>query len=133
IARECKQYQGDFWIVYMGNNEMVGPFGAATVFGAKAPPRVLVRLGLAAQRLRLGQALARLAEKVRPHGEKAWSGMEMFLNSRVDPTDPKKKKVYDSFRRNLNDIVDAGLSCGAGVLVSSVAVNLKDCPPFASI
>ena len=38
IARECAQADGDLWIIYMGNNEMVGPFGAATVFGAKAPP-----------------------------------------------------------------------------------------------
>ena len=44
IARECARYQGDLWIIYMGNNEMIGPFGAATVFGAKAPPWPLVRL-----------------------------------------------------------------------------------------
>jgi len=28
IARECARHQGDLWLVYMGNNEMVGPFGA---------------------------------------------------------------------------------------------------------
>ena len=27
-----KPKQGDYWIVYMGNNEVVGPFGAGTVF-----------------------------------------------------------------------------------------------------
>ena len=35
IARDCAKADGDLWIIYMGNNEMVGPFGAATVFGAK--------------------------------------------------------------------------------------------------
>jgi hypothetical protein len=30
IARECAKRDGDLWIVYMGNNEMVGPFGAGT-------------------------------------------------------------------------------------------------------
>ncbi len=40
IARDCARQHGDLWIIYMGNNEMVGPFGAATVFGAKAPPVV---------------------------------------------------------------------------------------------
>jgi len=34
IARECAAHEGDLWIIYMGNNEMVGPFGAATVFGS---------------------------------------------------------------------------------------------------
>ena len=33
IARECASHEGDLWVVYMGNNEMAGPFGAATVFG----------------------------------------------------------------------------------------------------
>ena len=27
-------HDGDLWIVYLGNNEMVGPFGAATILGA---------------------------------------------------------------------------------------------------
>ena len=54
IARECAQHQGDLWIVYMGNNEMVGPFGAATVFGAQAPPWWLVRTYLAEQQTRAG-------------------------------------------------------------------------------
>ena len=35
IARECARHEGDLWIVYMGNNEMVGPFGAGTVFVEK--------------------------------------------------------------------------------------------------
>ncbi|MGB8368108.1 MAG: hypothetical protein WCF71_02315 [Verrucomicrobiia bacterium] len=28
IARDCAHADGDLWIIYMGNNEMVGPFGA---------------------------------------------------------------------------------------------------------
>src|SRR6185503_6405647 len=38
IARECAHLDGDLWIIYMGNNEIVGPYGAGTVFGPKAPP-----------------------------------------------------------------------------------------------
>ena len=38
IARECARHEGDLWIVYMGNNEMIGPFGAISVFGSQAPP-----------------------------------------------------------------------------------------------
>ena len=60
IARECARREGDLWIIYMGNNEMVGPFGAATVFGAQAPPRSFVRLSLAFQKLRLGQLMESL-------------------------------------------------------------------------
>ena len=46
IARECAHHQGDLWIIYMGNNEMVGPFGAATVFGKRAPSLQFVRLSV---------------------------------------------------------------------------------------
>ena len=35
IARECARRDGDLWIIYMGNNEMVGPFGGGTVFGSR--------------------------------------------------------------------------------------------------
>ncbi|PYM15179.1 MAG: hypothetical protein DME18_04920, partial [Verrucomicrobia bacterium] len=37
IARECAQRDGDLWVIYAGNNEMVGPFGAGTIFGPRAP------------------------------------------------------------------------------------------------
>jgi hypothetical protein len=38
LARECAALQADLWIIYMGNNEMIGPFGAVTVFGRQSPP-----------------------------------------------------------------------------------------------
>ena len=55
IARECARHDGDLWIIYMGNNEMVGPFGAATVFGRRAPPAPYVRFLTAIQATRIGQ------------------------------------------------------------------------------
>src|SRR5207344_3209805 len=42
LAQECARHEGDLWIVYMGNNEMVGPYGAATILGTQAPPRPIV-------------------------------------------------------------------------------------------
>jgi tetratricopeptide (TPR) repeat protein len=134
IARDCAQQEGDLWIVYMGNNEMVGPFGAATVFGAQAPPLGFIRLNLALQSTRLGQLAANLARKLRggqAHGP-SWGGMQMFANNRVSPHDPRRERVYQNFQRNLEDILKAGRQSGAGIVLSTVAVNLKDCPPYAS-
>lgn len=134
IARDCAAQGGDLWIVYMGNNEMVGPFGAATVFGPKAPPLALVRLSLAVRSTRLGQALSALAGHLRPHASTppSWGGMQMFLGNQVAPDAPSRQTVYRSFERNLEDILRAGVKSGAHVLLSTVAVNLKDSPPFAS-
>ena len=135
IARDCARQHGDLWIIYMGNNEMVGPFGAATVFGAQAPPLALVRLSLAAQQTRVGQLLTALARKLRGKAATpaSWGGMEMFLGNRLRPDEPRKQTIYHNFQRNLHDIVQAGLDSGAKVLLNTVAVNLKDCPPFASL
>ncbi len=94
IARECARHEGDFWIVYMGNNEMVGPFGAATVFGAKAPPRWMVQLTLAIQQWRIGQLLMAATRdlKARGNSSASWGGMQMFLGNQISPNDPRRKK-----------------------------------------
>ena len=134
IARECARHEGDLWIVYMGNNEMVGPFGACTVFGSQAPPLWRVRLALAIQQTRVGQWLMVLGRKLggAPGHGGSWGGMKMFMENQIAPGDPRKEVVYRSFRRNLADLVQAGRAAGVPVLLSTVAVNLKDCPPFAS-
>ncbi len=135
IARECAAQNGDLWIIYMGNNEMVGPFGAATVFGAQSPPLFYVRLVTGLEKIRVGQLLAAAMRKLahRPAKATSWGGMQMFLDNRVIPGSPKKEMVYRNFARNLHDILRAGLGQHAKVLLNTVAVNLKDCPPFASI
>ncbi len=134
IARECARHEGDLWIVYMGNNEMVGPFGGATVFGLKAPPLWLVRMNLELQRTRIGQVLTRLTRKLGSGATPAsWSGMQMFLGNQIAATDPRREVVYRNFRQNLADILNAGRDSGAKIVLSTVAVNLKDCPPFASV
>ncbi|HZM02068.1 MAG TPA: tetratricopeptide repeat protein [Candidatus Saccharimonadales bacterium] len=135
IARECARHQGDYWIVYMGNNEMVGPFGAASVFGAQAPPVWAVRFSLALQETRVGQALMAAVRWLNFKSGKnaSWGGMEMFLGHQLPPDDPRREQVYANFKRNLHDILQAGLDSGAQVILNTVAVNLKDCSPFASI
>jgi tetratricopeptide (TPR) repeat protein len=135
IARECAAHEGDLWIIYMGNNEMVGPFGAATVFGRQAPPWPYVRLVTGLQRFRTGQWLMELGRKFANHGAPVttWGGMSMFLRNQIGPGNPLKQTVYSNFRQNLHDIVRAGVGSGATILLNTVAVNLKDCPPFASL
>jgi tetratricopeptide (TPR) repeat protein len=134
IARDCARHQGDLWILYIGNNEMVGPFGAATVFGLKAPPLPLVRGYLAFQELRAGQLLLDLCQKLRGGPQaNSWEGMKMFLGNQLPPDAAAREVVYRNFQENLQDIAQTGLDSGARVLLSTVPVNLKDCPPFASM
>ena len=52
-----------FMDFYLGNNEMVGPFGAGTVFGSRAPGVGLVRADLAVKTTRIGQLLDSLMQR----------------------------------------------------------------------
>lgn len=130
IAQDCAKRQGDIWVVYMGNNEFVGPFGPSTVFGPQLPPMSAIRFGLNLKKTRIGQLLSRLVAK-RPD-QQNWGGMKMFLEHQVSPADPRKAEVYRYFRENLESVLGAARKAGAKVVLSTVAVNLKDCPPFAS-
>jgi tetratricopeptide (TPR) repeat protein len=134
MARECARYQGDLWIVYMGNNEMAGPFGAATIFGPQAPGLALVRSALAVRSTRTGQALDALGRLWGKGGETRgdWEGLRMFLEQQLPPDAPSRRVVHDHFRANLRDIVACGRQQGVPVLLCTVASNLRDCPPFAS-
>jgi tetratricopeptide (TPR) repeat protein len=135
IARECAGLQGDMWLIYMGNNEVVGPFGAGTVFGAKAPPLWLVRTSLAVKRTKLGQAMEALVGRFKHDSaaQKSWGGMKMFMDHQVRFDDPARLRVNHSFERNLEDILSAGRRAGVPIVLSTVASNLKDCAPFASM
>ena len=135
MAREAADYQGDLWIVYAGNNEMVGPFGAATIFGPRAPSLTFVRASLALKSTRTGQAMAALAERWagRASTNTAWSGLKMFMESQLPPDHPGRRRVCAHFEKNLEAIVRSGIRAGAPVVLSTMAVNLKDCGPFASL
>jgi len=134
IARDCADEQGDFWVVYMGNNEVVGPFGSGTVFGPKALPRAFVRLSLAFKETRVGQLFDTIVRRLQKRSarESVWGGMAMFVKNHVRADDSRMATVYANFQGNLEDIISIGVRHGAKVVVSSMARNLRDCAPFAS-
>lgn len=133
MARQCASLKGDAWIVFAGNNEMIGPFGAGQALGRGPQSVTGIRLLLALRASRLGQAIENLTESLRPGaaGSTRWSGTRLFADENIPAQDPRRDRVARCFETNLRDIVRAGRSAGVPVLVSSVAVNLRDCPPFA--
>ncbi len=134
MARECVELDADAWIIFAGNNEMLGPFGAGTVLGSSAPPWPVVRLILAARATRLGQAIEAIARRIggAPSGSNRWEGVRVLAEDSVGMESPARSRVYGAFERNLTDMVRAGRRAGARVYLSTVAVNLADCAPFGS-
>ncbi|HEV2434461.1 MAG TPA: tetratricopeptide repeat protein [Verrucomicrobiae bacterium] len=135
IARECARRDGDLWMVYMGNNEMVGPFGGGTVFGSRAPGVDLIRADLAVKTTRIGQLLDSWMQRWewRSSALKTWQGLEMFKGHQLRYDDPDRLRAYENFKKNLEDILRAGHKAGVPVILSTVGCNLKGCSPFASL
>lgn len=135
IAREVAGIEADLWIIYMGNNEVIGPFGAGTVFGQQAPPMPLIRASLAVRKTRTGQAFEGLLGRIAGGAETPdnWEGINLFADHLLHPSDPNRARVYRHFERNLDDILAAAERAGVPVLLGTVASNLRDCAPFASL
>lgn len=135
IAGDCARHHPDLFIVYLGNNEVVGPYGAGTVFSPFSGSLSLIRMGIALKATRLGQLLKNLLEAIGPEKNipKVWGGLEMFLEKQVRSEDERLEAVYRHFERNLKDISRVARKSGAKIIFCTVVSNLKDCPPFASL
>jgi len=134
IAKDCARHEADLFIVYLGNNEVTGPYGAGTVFAPLSGSLPLIRIGIALKATRLGQLLANLVQSIAEKNTPAvWRGMAMFLEKQVRADDPQLKMVYQHFQRNLEDIIRIAHKDQTGIILCTVGSNLKDSPPFGSL
>ena len=135
IAKDCAKFEPDLFIIYLGNNEVVGPFGPGTVLSPVLSNRALIRANLAVKSTRTGQLVEQFLNSVLPQDNMPhrWGGLEMFLNKQVRQDSHELERVYRNFEMNLRDICRTCNKSGAAVIVSNVACNLKDNPPFASL
>jgi len=128
LARGLAKQKPDLFIIYSGNNEVVGPYGPGTALTSSAMSLPVIRASIFARSSRLGQFLVKLGTQ-----KKEWRGMEMFLDRQVPASSPLMKYAYANFEANLRDTIEIARTSGARVIVSTVATNLKDCAPFASL
>jgi tetratricopeptide (TPR) repeat protein len=135
VAGECAQHKADVLIVYMGNNEVIGPYGPGSVLGRYSPGRWIIRASMFVKSWRIGQLLQNLLQPNDARGKISaeWRGMELFLGHNVTADDPRLEMVYEHFRANLNAICESARGSGAEVLLSTVATNLADCAPLAAV
>ncbi|HOX01504.1 MAG TPA: tetratricopeptide repeat protein [Candidatus Paceibacterota bacterium] len=134
IARECARLGPDLCLVYLGNNETIS-------IHAPDPERLNLTpyLGLlrftqwmkGARLVQLGDRLVRALQAAPPR--RSGQDMDFFRRKRLAADDPRRQAVYDNFRANLEEICRAIRASGAPVIVSTVAVNLSDFPPLASL
>lgn len=135
IARDAARLSPDLFVVYLGNNEVVGPYGPGSAYLSAMPPLWVIRTSAWAKSTRTGQLLAATVARfagVRPPARE-WGGMAMFLEHAVRGDDPRLETTYRNFEANLRDIVRVARGAGARTVLCTVVSNLKDCPPFLSL
>jgi tetratricopeptide (TPR) repeat protein len=134
IARDCAKMGPDALVVYMGNNEVIGPYGAGSVFGRRFRSTALVRAHIWMNSTKLSQLFYSAFDWRGDLWGKAdnWNGMAAFMDNRVSADDPRLEITGNHFRQNFQDIYRVARNCGAVLVPCTVAVNLRDSPPFAS-
>lgn len=135
VAADCGRLEPDLFILYMGNNEVVGPFGPGTVFSPLSPSRTVIRLHKAVKRTRIGQMADCFFRWITPASREPqrWGGLAMFLDKQVRYDSPRLETAYRHFEKNVSEICRIARKAAAPVLISTVGCNLRDCPPFASL
>jgi lysophospholipase L1-like esterase len=131
IAHELVRYEPDAVIVYLGNNEVVGPFGPGSILGGGTTPNALVRPLLWFRSTRIGQIIQSMADSIqRSRRPEIWRGMDMFAESTVAQDADSLDLAYENFAANLRDIASILRKKRVPTLLCSVASNLVDCPPL---
>lgn len=131
IARECALWEPDLFVVYMGNNEIIGLYSPEPgKFNLAAWPN-LIRVRQWIKTTRMAQLLVAAAE--RSGSGQGNVSMDYFRSQRVAADDPSRRPVYANFERNLNEICDTIQKSKAKTVLATVSVNLQDCPPLGSL
>jgi tetratricopeptide (TPR) repeat protein len=128
IAKELAKHRPDVFIIYSGNNEVVGPYGPGTALTSAGMSLPVIRGSIFYRSTRIGQLLTKVGTPKRE-----WGGMAMFLDKQVRADSPLMKYAYANFEQNLRDTIAVARNSGARVIVSTVATNLQDCAPFGSL
>ncbi len=132
IAQEAARLQPDVFILYMGNNEVVGPYGPGTVFGAFSGSSMWTRARVWATRLRISNLLKSVAWEMGEYdGAAEWEGLNLFAERHLAEADERLVNVQSQFHDNIQQILSVAREAGAETILCSVAVNLRDFPPLA--
>ena len=135
MMKEIRDLEPDLVILYLGHNEVVGPYGPASLFGRFTPSRLDIALRTAIRSSRVGQLWSHFLHRagMGTAAPEAWQGMRMFLDRQLTADDPRLEPTYRHFRGNLRAMLREARRASAHVILCTVASDLRDCPPFASL
>ena len=126
VARACAKLQPDLFVVYMGNNEVNGYFGAVTTVGRRLPWALFfIRASMLLSDLRLAQLVTGTSGNL-------WRPEAPDFEPHLFLDDALLEKTYGRFRTNLEGICKAGAGAGCPVVLCTVGCNVRDWVPELS-
>lgn len=132
VAEDCAELDPDLFIVYEGNNEVIGPFGPSAVFAPFLQSRAAISLVTGLRGSRIGQLVGAVVRLGSGDAPADWGGMGMFTGQTLAADDPRLDRVAELFEGNLRRIAQVGAEAGARTLLCTVIVNERDFAPFMS-
>lgn len=128
-ANRLRMLKPDAVVLYIGHNEVIGPYGPGSVFG-RPLPRFWIRAHLFLRATRLGQATEAAVQRLTgiDSASHRWHGIALFDRHRVAFDSPALRKTHQHFERNLRDIIDEAHAAGALVVLCTPAVNERMAP-----
>lgn len=125
VAERSIFLQPDVVVLYIGNNEVHGPYGIYHLFRDSVPlPHWLVQIRIRLENLYLVQNLKRLAFNIKAGTQRKFS-MVRYDDLRV-------KFVEENYKENLYSMVGKFVEAGIPVFVGTVASNIRDWAPVES-
>ncbi len=137
VAESALRFEPDALILYLGNNEVVGPFGPGTAFSAFNQSPAVIRLRVWLPRLKLYQLIENVSGANRGQTG-TWLGMDMMLRNPVGQDDPRLESVYRNLAANLEAIaatsqprkvsislLNSTSSCACSASSSSVSIHSR--------
>jgi tetratricopeptide (TPR) repeat protein len=135
VAKDCSELAPDLFVIYLGNNEVVGPLGVGSMVLPISNNLSVTRAGIFLRGTKLGQVLTDIGRLSRRGKESItrYRIMEMLRERPVRADDPVMGITYAHFGTNLADIRRAARRAGSDIILCTVASNLKDCAPLGSL
>ncbi len=133
-AAAAAELRPDLFVVYLGNNEVHGPFGATrTPEGPQPLPSMAsIRATIWLSDYRIFQiarwARSRIRHPLAENVQSRWHSRDL-----VYWDDPRIPTILDRYAHNLRDICEFGVDAGAAVFLCTVPANLRHWRPVGSI
>ena len=136
MCPDIEAIKPDIILIYMGHNEFYGAMGLASneFIGNK---RWLIKLVLNLRELRLYQLLENSIGKIafnlnsKEKSKQSETLMKALIGqNQIQPDDIIRKKTYDNFKANLDEILHFWNGKNIPVIISDLVSNLKDQPPL---